>query len=348
MNLSRRTFLGALAAHVSAGLALAGEKKEGKGPPLGVASSSYGIRMRAERHLRDPLAFLKFCRERGAGGVQLSVGMREKKELGEVRRYLESSGMFLEGSLRCPREKGDVARFAAEVHAGKEAGARVLRTVMLGSRRYETFRTLGEYRDFKARSERSLKLAEPVVAREKVTLAVENHKDFRADELAGLMRRIGSEHVGVCVDTGNNVALLEEPMETAKALAPWAVSAHLKDMGVREYAEGFLLSEVPFGEGFLDLKGIVGLLRKARPGIHFCLEMITRDPLKVPCLTEKYWATFPELGGVHLARVLRLVREKGSKKPLPTVHDLGPDERVKREDANARACLAYARERLGL
>ena len=36
-------------------------------------------------------------------------------------------------------------------------------------------------------------------------------------------------------------------------------------MGVEEYADGFLLSEVPLGEGILDLKGMVAALRKANP-----------------------------------------------------------------------------------
>src|SRR5262249_18069033 len=155
----------------------------------------------------------------------------------------------------------------------------------------------------------SLTLAEPVVARHGVRLAVENHKDLRADELVGVLKRLGSRHVGACVDTGNSIALLEDPLETAEALAPWAFTTHLKDMGVQEYEEGFLLSEVPLGEGFLDLKRVVGVLRRARPEVRFNLEMITRDPLKVPCLAPKYWATFADLPGRHLARTLALVRK---------------------------------------
>jgi len=62
-------------------------------------------------------------------------------------------------------------------------------------------------------------------------------------------------------------------------------------MAVQEYEEGFLLSEVPLGEGFLDLKKMVAILQKANPTIQFNLEMITRDTLKIPCLTPKYWAT---------------------------------------------------------
>ena len=52
-------------------------------------------------------------------------------------------------------------------------------------------------------------------------------------------------------------SLLEDPLLTLETLKPWIFSGHIKDMGVQPYAEGFLLSEVPFGEGFLDLKKMV-------------------------------------------------------------------------------------------
>src|SRR5204862_4188011 len=118
-----------------------------------------------------------------------------------------------------------------------------VRTVMLGTRRYETFHAAKEYTAFAEQALASLRLAEPVVARHKATLAVENHKDFRTDELIDLMKAVSSEHVGVCVDTGNSIALLERPTDTAVALAPWVRACHLKDMGVEPAADGFLLAE---------------------------------------------------------------------------------------------------------
>src|SRR5687768_3355168 len=111
------------------------------------------------------------------------------------------------------------------------------------------------------------------------------------------MKRLSSEFVGVCVDTGNNVALLEEPLETAKVLAQWVAACHLKHMGVVETSDGFLLSEVLLGDGYLDLKAVVGVLRKANPAVRFSLQMITRDPLRIPCLTDDYWATFADVPG---------------------------------------------------
>src|SRR5207237_7029641 len=116
-------------------------------------------------------------------------------------------------------------------------------------------------------------------------------KDWLIEELVGMLLRLSSQWVGVTVDTGNSVALLEDPLEVVRAYAPWALTTHVKDMGVQESADGFLLAEVPLGAGYLDLPEVVRVLRAARPAVRLNLEMITRDPLRVPCLTEKYWAT---------------------------------------------------------
>jgi len=59
-------------------------------------------------------------------------------------------------------------------------------------------------------------------------------------------------------------------------------------------------------------KQIVQMLRAVDPKMIFDLEMITRDPLKIPVFTAKYWATFDDdyspLPGRDLAKVLALVR----------------------------------------
>jgi sugar phosphate isomerase/epimerase len=256
--------------------------------------------------------------------------------------------MYLEGIIALPRDQSDMGRFEAEISTAKRAGADIVRAVTLSGRRYETFATAAAFRRFAESSFHALSLAAPVVARHDVRLAVENHKDWRADELLSLLKRVGNDHVGVCVDTGNSIALLEDPMEVVDALAPQAFTTHLKDMGLEEYRHGFLLAEVCLGTGFLDLPRIIRTLRAARADIRFNLEMITRDPLKVPCLSPGYWATFPDLPGRHLARTLSLVRDHPPSRPLPRINPLPPAEQLRAEDENIRRCLAFARQHLAL
>jgi sugar phosphate isomerase/epimerase len=255
--------------------------------------------------------------------------------------------MYVEGIVSLPRQASDGERFEVELRTAKEAGADVVRAAVDG-RRYETFDSADAFRQFADRSRQTLALAEPILRKHRVRLGIENHKDWRVPELLELVKRLSSEHVGVCVDTGNSIALLEDPHAVVEAYAPWAVTTHLKDMAVAEYADGFLLAEVPLGAGFLDLPRIVGTLRRAQPKVRFNLEMITRDPLKVPCLTPKYWATFDAISGRELARALTLVRVNAPKQPLPGIAGLSLDEKLRWEDDNVRKSFAFARDRLGL
>jgi hypothetical protein len=76
--------------------------------------------------------------------------------------------------------------------------------------------------------------------------------------------------------------------------------------------------------------------------------MITRDPLAVPCLTDKYWATFGDVPGRDLARTLAFVRRHAATKPLAKISTLPLADRLAIEEENNRKCLAYAREHLAL
>lgn len=314
-----------------------------KGANLGVLLYSYGIRSRAERGFSDPVRFLEFCAGRGANAAQLPLGVRAEAEATAVRRACDRLGMAVEGVVSPPKsDRADRDRFAAELATAKACGAAVVRVVLLGGRRYEVFATADDYAAFARRADEMLEAAVPLAEKAGVKLAIENHKDFRTDELLDLLKKRASDHLGVCVDTGNNLALLEDPHRAIEELAPLALTVHLKDMGVEESADGFRLAEVPLGQGLLDLKAVVAALRKGNPKVRFNLEMITRDPLSIPCLTDKYWATLGKVPGRDLARTLALVRRAARKEPLPRVTGLSAAEQVEAEDRNVRASFAFA------
>lgn len=348
-QLSRRSMLSACAAALPALQSFAGDAGKNR---LGVVVHSFGLRSAGDRtkdpaaRITDPLVLLEHCHRLGAGGIQTNVGYRDQEYVTKLRGKLEQYHMYLEGSIRLPQDKADADRFAREVQTAKEAGATVIRTVMLSGRRYETFASDEAFRKWAHQAYESLGVAEPIVAKHDMRLAVENHKDWRSDELVNILTRLSSRHVGACVDTGNNLALLEIPLETVEALAPWAMSVHLKDMAVAECEDGFLLSEVALGDGFLDLTRIVNILKAARPGLRFSLEMITRDPLKVPCLTAKYWVTSESLRGRHLAETLATVRKHKPRQPLPRVSGLPRERQLEIEEANVRRSLEYAMKHL--
>lgn len=297
--------------------------------------------------LFEPLTFLRHCNQLGAGGMQARLGVLAAEAVRELRDYVEEHSLFIDAIVTPPADSSDLERFAAEVRTAADVGVQAARTVIMPGRRYERFRSLSEFREFESRGRRMLELAAPVVEKYRVLLAVENHKDQRIDERIALYEHLDSEFIGACVDTGNSFALLDDPYETIEALAPYAFSVHLKDQAVCEYEKGFLLGDIPLGEGCFDLRRMVDVLRRSRPHVRMVLELITRDPLKVPCLAEQYWATLPDVPGHDLARTLRIVRQH-SAKTLQQVSSLSLKEQVDLEDANVARSLRYARETLML
>jgi len=354
--MNRREMLLSAAAGVSASLLRGTTTLFGQSPSdarrLGICVYALGVRSRAERtrgdkDFNDPIRFLDFCLGLGAGGVQIPIGIRDGDYTARLRKAAEGHGMFIEGIAGLPGDEAALERFEAEVRTAKNAGASVIRVVIIPGRRYERFDSADEFRRFVQQGVRSLELAEPVAARHRVRLAVENHKDQRVPERLEVLGRLSSEYVGACVDVGNSFALLEDPVEVVRAYAPWAASVHLKDQAVREYEAGLLLADAVLGDGFLDLPQMVAILKEANRNVQFSLETITRDPLEVPCLSEKYWATFADVPGSDLARTLRIVRA-GAAERLVEVSKLAPDEQVAEEEQNVKRSLAYARDRLGL
>jgi sugar phosphate isomerase/epimerase len=325
-----------------------------EGAPMGIIVHSYAHRWSGKIEskeyppFKDAIDLLEHCYAIGAGGVQVTVRDWSERFSKKVRDRREKLGMYIEGSIALPKDATDTARFERDIIAANEAGASIVRTVCLSGRRYETFRSREAFLDFKRRSIASLELAEPLVRKHRTRLAVENHKDWRAAEMVQILKGLDSEWVGVNLDFGNNVALMEEPMEVAKQLAPFLFTTHVKDMGVAEYPDGFLLSEVPLGEGFLKLKEIFHICRQNRADVHFNLEMITRDPLEIPCLTENYWSTFVDVSPQELAMALRMVRRNNHETALPRVSQLDGEQRLAIEEENILESLQFSKNNLRL
>ena len=117
---------------------------------------------------------------------------------------------------------------------------------------------------------------------------------------------------------------------------------------MQNYADGFLLSEVLFEDGFLDIPAMWAVLKKSNPKLLPMHELITRDPLKVPVLTDKYWVTWPDRSGKYLADTIRLVNANASKKPLPMISTLSARTQFQAEESNNIRCFEWAQEDAGL
>lgn len=290
--------------------------------------------------------FFEYCHSLGLGGAEMGDVPTDPDVIGKFKEKVQQYNMHVTFNVPLPRNPADVDRFASSVKIARDIGAHSLHAALTG-RRYEDMKTLSDYTTSFENNQKMVALATPVVNRLQVKLALENHKGWSAVEQAAWMKRVGSDFVGVHFDFGNNVSFMEDPMFTLETLKPYIFGAHIKDMGVQPYADGFLLAEIPFGEGFLDLKKMVDVLRQKDPKMIFDLEMITREPLKVPIFKDQYWITFKETPPQQVAKLMEIVQNKPAKK-LPSVTGLDVAARLKFEEDNNLACILYARQNLGL
>lgn len=317
---------------------------------MGSAGPGLGARRRAEG---DKWDIIEYCHGKGLGAAHIYLrGELDAAYVEKVRRQIDKYDMRLTVGVRTPRTDADLPKYDVAVKALSEMDGRVACVHdPFSGRRYEQFKTATEFHKFDAMCKAAVQRALPVLEKYKMPLAIENHKGWRAAELADWVKSTGSEYVGVCLDMTNNVSLIETPMQTIETLAPYTVFVSFKDIGVDFYDEGLLLSEVPFGDGHNDLSAIVAMLQKKDPRMLFQLEMITRDPLKVPIFTEQYWKVYDDKSPVpprDLAMLIDWVRKHPPKKPLPRVTGLSSAERLALEDKCNQQCIDYARANLPL
>ncbi len=352
---TRRDFLSAVTATMAASFLPVEAAPARKS--YGIAYTSFPIRMRQAREATGSQGpaipaekFIELCHSFGGDGCQMDYSQLTSTDadyLKRIRAQLEAKRMFMEFAVRARslESEDEIAKIAA---AAQQIGVSRLRIACLSGRRYEDFREMSKWKEFAAHWQKTLEKAEPMLKRHKLMVGVENHKDWLADEQAAMLKRIGSEYLGACVDFGNNLALLEDSLEVARKLAPYAVTTHLKDMAVRPYGEGFELSEVAVGDGITPLQQIISTLRKHRSDIHICLEMITRDPLKVPYKTDNYWVTYERKDEARIRKFEDTVLKRAAPKPLPRVTGLNAAQALAFEDENLRRSAAYAKQTLKL
>ena len=91
-------------------------------------------------------------------------------------------------------------------------------------------------------------------------IAVENYFDLSDAALVAVVADVASPWIGVTLDTANSVGRLSQPLDTARLLAPYAMSVHLKDFTVEKGAIGYRVTGTPLGDGDLDVPTFLAMV----------------------------------------------------------------------------------------
>ena len=304
----RRTFLQTLSATALSSLAARADS----GIRLGLdAYSVRGFEWKA-------VQLLDFAKGLGLGAIQISApGDYESIEpahLAMVKQSAARHGILLDAAIGkiCPTTGVWNQKVSPEEYISMGLGV----AQAVGSKSLRCFvggpGDRGGDPPFEAHVESTLKVLRSVRSRvldAGVRLAIENHGDFEARELAALIEEAGPGMVGCCLDSGNPMNVLEDPLLTLEVLAPYAVTSHVRDSVLYEHPRGAAFQWVALGDGSIDFKQWTARFRELCPAIPMQLEIITgRPPTVLPFLEDAYWKKFPNKPSADFARFLRLVR----------------------------------------
>jgi sugar phosphate isomerase/epimerase len=213
--------------------------------------------------------FLKRARQLGVAGVSLESCFFPSLDdgfLGRLRDALDEAGFERVWAWGHPNglcsgtDRAAARDLVQHLTYARKLGAKVMRIVG-GSRRTRP----ASFAVHKRRLGGMLKKLLPAAEDHGIILAMENHIDLLADEMVDLISSVDSPWLGVCLDTGNNLRLHEDPVVVAEKLAPFARATHIKDLGVRrgDPKDFAFWPSVPLGKGLVDLGKVLGYLKKA-------------------------------------------------------------------------------------
>lgn len=218
------------------------------------------------------------------------------------------TGCICPSSPAYNKKDGDAAEYVARgLRVAQAVGSRVMRCYMGTRDNRHTALPL------EAHIENTVKVLRAVRSRALdagVRIAVENHAgDMQAREVKTLIEEAGTDFVGSCLDTGNPMWVVEDPLLTLETLAPYVATSHVRDSAVFEHPRGAAAQWVALGDGSVDFARFVGLCRKLCPGASMQLEIITgRPPEILPYLEPDFWKAFRNTPAWEFARFLALAK----------------------------------------
>ena len=175
-----------------------------------------------------------------------------------------------------------------------------------------------------------------------VKLAVENHGgDLQAREMKAMVEAVGRDVMGVCLDSGNPVWMLEDPHMTLEMLIPYAETCHVRDSAVWKVPEGIAVRWVNMGDGNVDIDGWIRKFIEAKPGMPVIFEnLVSGNPRVHRIYDQAFWVNWSKMPAAELSRFLAIA-ERGTPKPATP---RPPDKTAGQQRiADLEVCVRYTR-----
>jgi 3-oxoisoapionate decarboxylase len=127
----------------------------------------------------------------------------------------------------------------------------------------------------------------PELAERGIALALETYEQVPTAELVRLVR--GRDGVGICLDPGNTVSILEHPADVIDIAAQHTINVHVKDFAFSraEGWVGFSLAGTTLGDGLLPLDDLLTMTSGANRIVEHWLPW--QGDAETTCALERDW-----------------------------------------------------------
>lgn len=276
--------------------------------------------------------------------VQFSVtrfyGPQDAAHLRKVRTHADSLGIKLEtgmdsicpSSTRFPKDDGTAEQqLLRQLETAKIVGSPIVRCYLgsMADRKTEIF--------FEKHVENMLGVLKNVRSRfvdAGVKVSIENHAgDFRAQRLRQVVEEAGKDWTGVTYDSGNPCWTMEDPLTALNYVAPYVLTAHLRDSYVWQDDKGIVVQWIRFGQGNVRIAEIVKRLHEANPGVVMNLETICIGNRAFPLKQPEFWTGYEDVTAQDLMPLLARA-ESGFPLPDPPKRSREEATRVQLEDSD--------------
>src|SRR5579884_1467303 len=357
----RRAFLQTIGA--TAALAQTADPQPQTGDGILLGFDTYSVRAFRWKDMQ----LLDYGASLGVDTVQISssedYSSLDPAHLAEVREHAAKLGIQIDAGIGCicplskswnPKSPPAEHKLVDGLKVAKAVGARSMRCFMGSSADRRSDRPIEPLmeetiRVFREARAQALDLG--------VKIALENHAgDMQAREVRTIIEESGKDFVGACLDTGNPMWVMENPLVTLEVLGPYALTTHVRDSVVFEHPRGAAAQWVALGDGDVDWPAFLALYRKLCPAALLQLEIITgRPPQVLPYYDRDWWKWFPKTPASEFVRFEEMARNgrpfmgtmviedaPGAKPPEYTAA-LREQQRIDLERS-----LEYAKKQLGL
>ncbi len=274
-----------------------------------------------EHRRLSPEDALEFAISRGMDGVQfldpsaIDPALRLER-FEQLKQQAETMGLYLEVGLPSPnpaRHEKQEARMVRPIERARELRPHLQAVAALGCKyarvyvgdRHDRFRTDVPWPEQRAATVKVLQELAPELRNLGLRVAIENHADLTCDELLAMVDALGTNIVGVTLDTGNLVMRLDDPVRAVERLAPLVLATHIKDAVLAFTDRGLCWQVRPVGAGILPMPDLLAPLYRANPELNLSIELHPRT-YDLPLFDHSWFDHFPDLRPGDLAAVVRL------------------------------------------